>query len=483
MARLSTVCRRPDQVAGRQLRWTGPGAAREWQCRSDLAANALTCATDTARWVTLEGVPVVVTRSLGRGVVATLGFHPSEWRDRDGAATAVLKHLLVWSALAPVAWLDWEGTLVLRMDDPGGAQNVFSRRWRYPKLTERDWAALVGELCSRDARLSIGYIAGWADDGDATRGELAVAGRRVARVAGAVYPSPAVVYRDRTGHAPGTVYDYESEFRGIQTLRAAGAGDVELHGYTHLNPDARAWAASPDRYDDESWYRELGGRAADALALRSADEHPLALGLKAFERHFRVRPTTLICPGDQWTTTALERALQLDLSLVASYYLAIRHRASFCWATHVCAPYLDEPDPEWFAAGLPVVGYFHDREPALEGVAWIRRCLDAWQAAGARRLIDFRELASAISRRLSVARDGGSLHLHIEQGGAPDLVRGLPVAVRADGPIPSSLGTTWNGEEVVLDLEPTSGESGRVTIPGASEPLAAIERRRSSTRR
>ena len=28
-------------------------------------------------------------RSLGRGLLATLGFHPSEWRDRDGAATAV----------------------------------------------------------------------------------------------------------------------------------------------------------------------------------------------------------------------------------------------------------------------------------------------------------------------------------------------------------------------------------------------------------
>jgi hypothetical protein len=483
MARLSNVRRRPDQVAGRWLRWTGPGAGREWRCRSDLTGSALTGAAGTARWLMLEGTPVVMTRSLGRGVVATLGFHPSEWRDGDGAATAAIKHLLVWSALAPVAWLDWEGTLVLRMDDPGGAQNVFSRSWCYPKLTERNWAALGAELCSRQARLSVGYIAGWADDGDPTRGELAVAGRPVRRVAGAVYPSPDVVYRDRTGHAPGTVYDYESEFRGIQALRAAGAGDVELHGYTHLNPDAAAWAASPDRYDEESWYRELGGRAADALAARGADEHPLALGLQAFERHFLTRPTTLICPGDQWTTAALEHALESGLNLVASYYLAIRHRGRFCWAIHVCAPYLDEPRPEWFAAGLPVVGYFHDREPALEGVAWISRHLDAWQAAGASRLIDFRELASAIGRRLSVAHDGRSLHLRVENGGAPDLVRGLPVAVRvADGPVPSILGTTWNGEEILLELEPTGSQSGRVTIPVACEPLAAIERPRAWTR-
>jgi hypothetical protein len=266
-------------------------------------------------------------------------------------------------------------------------------------------------------------------------------------------------------------------------LDIAGAGDIELHGYTHLNPDSGAWAAAPDRYDDESWYRELGCRAADALAARGGDEHPLALALKAFERHFRARPTTLICPGDQWTTTALERALELDLRLVASYYMAIRDRGRFCWATHVCAPYLDEADAEWFAAGLPVVGYFHDREPALEGVAWICRWLDAWQAAGARRLIDFRELASAIGRRLTVAHDGRSLCLRIEHSGAPDLVRGLPVAVRvAEGPIPPMLRTISNGEEMALDLEPTGSESGRVTIPGRSEQLAAVERRRGSTR-
>src|SRR5262249_19774066 len=232
-------------------------------------------------------------------------------------------------------------------------------------------------------------------------------------VGGAVYRSRDVVYRDRAGHAPGTVYDYQSEFRGIQALRAAGAGDVELHGYTHLSPDAAAWAAAPDRYDEESWYRELGGRAADALAARGADQHPLALGLKAFERHFSTRPTTLICPGDRWTTGDLEHALRLGLNLVASYYLAIRDRDRFCWATHVCALYLDEPRASWFAGGLPVVGYFHDREPALEGVAWIRRLLDAWQGAGARRLIDFRELAGAVGRRLWIANDGRSVRLRV----------------------------------------------------------------------
>src|SRR5205823_3751794 len=141
-----------------------------------------------------------------------------------------------------------------------------------------------------------------------------------------------------------------------------------------------AWAQAPDRYEEGSWYRELGRPAAATLAAVPAAEHPLALASAALQHHFGVRPTTLICPGDQWTDAALERALDLGLDLVSSYYLALRDRDRFCWCTHVCAPYLDGPDGTWFAAGLPVVGYFHDREPALEGISWIGNWLNRWQA-------------------------------------------------------------------------------------------------------
>jgi hypothetical protein len=59
---------------------------------------------------------------------------------------------------------------------------------------------------------------------------------------------------------PGTLYDYEAEFCGIQALRAANLGGVEIHGYTYMHPDTAAWAQAPDRYEATSWYRELGTR-------------------------------------------------------------------------------------------------------------------------------------------------------------------------------------------------------------------------------
>ena len=96
----------------------------------------------------------------------------------------------------------------------------------------------------RNGRISVGYVSGWVDSGDVTRGRVKVAGRVPRRVPGQVYPSPLVQYQDLTGYAPGTLYDYEAEFRGIQALRAAGLGDVELHGHTHMHPDSASWVTS-----------------------------------------------------------------------------------------------------------------------------------------------------------------------------------------------------------------------------------------------
>ena len=413
-----------------------------------------------------------MTRPVGRGVITTLGFHPSQARDVDGSATALLKHLLIYSSTMPVAWLDLEGTLVLRMDDPGGAQNVYSRRWSYPKLGEAAWAAIGADLRRRDARLSVCYVAGWVDDGDALRGTLEVGGRRLPRVPGKVYPSPLVKYQDHAGHTPGTLHDYEAEFRGIQSLRTAGLGDVELHGYTHMHPDTEAWAKAPDRYEGwpaTSWYRELGKAAQATLATRPPEKHPLALGVAAFHQYFNVRPTTLICPGDQWTLDVPERALDLGLQMVGSYYLAIRDGARFCWTQHVCAPYLDKPDAAWFDAGLPVVGYFHDYELALEGVPWMSRWLDQWQAAGAKKFIDFRELAAAIGRRLHLEEHDGALHLQVESEGAPALVRPLPVALYVPSKrLPAYVSVLLHDRVLSLPVYPLGDGLGRVLLPCSS---------------
>jgi hypothetical protein len=464
-ANLAGAAAVPAMITGQSLVWTGPGGERRWTSRSTVRSSSLVATAGAETWATLDGQPCVSARRVGPSVAVTLAFHPSEIRDCDPAGTALIKTLLVSGAQRPVAWLDLEGALVLRMDDAGGAQNVHSRSWQYSKLRAEDWSALSRELERLKARLAVGYSAGWVDDGDASRGRLTVGGSDVPREPGRVYPSSLVLYEDRAGNAPGRISDYRSEFRGIQALRHAGLGDVEVHGFTHMHPDGAAWARADDRFDNVSWFRELGHEAQDTIASRPAERHPLALALESLRDQFGVTPTTAICPGDRWTDDTLERALDLDMQFVGSYYLAVRHGPRFCWCQHVCAPYLDTPDAAWFESELPVIGYFHDRDLALEGTAWMRRRLEAWTEAGARRMIDFRELAGALSRTVAIEETNGGLAISIAGAGGTALVKPLPVLFTSDRGCPEHVAVEMEQRRFLLPAEEARAGIGRVFFP------------------
>jgi hypothetical protein len=94
------------------------------------------------------------------------------------------------------------------------------------------------------------------------------------------------------------LHDYEGQYHALSAQQRAGAVDIELHGYTHMNPDHARWALAADRYDNVGWYRELGAHAQPYLATLRAEQHPLALGIAGIEHYFGRRPSTLICPGD-----------------------------------------------------------------------------------------------------------------------------------------------------------------------------------------
>jgi peptidoglycan/xylan/chitin deacetylase (PgdA/CDA1 family) len=369
-------------------------------------------------------------RKVGRGAIATLPFHPSQARDADGAVTARLRRLMIEHAQAPVAWFDHAGTVVLRMDDPGGAQNVWDSRWSYPKLDARQWAAIGAALRRHEARLSVFYVPGWVDDGDPARGALTVGGRAVARRPGAIHPSPLITYTDRAGHAPGRMYDGRAEFASIQKLRKAGLAEVELHGFAHVNPDTAAWARAADRYSSSDWFRELGRNENAALARLPARRHPLTRGIAALKQQFGVTPTTLVAPGDAFTPEAAERAMKLGLRLMSSYYTAIRADGRLAWSQQVCAPYLDTGSKKWLASGLPVIGYFHDKDVVDRGIGWFTESLVQWRRAGARRFIDFRELAAATGRMLSY--DGRKVRIAVDDG-APPPPRALPIRTHRPG--------------------------------------------------
>jgi hypothetical protein len=181
----------------------------------------------------------------------------------------------------------------------------------------------------------------------------------------------------------------------------------------------------------------------------------------------------VISPGEDWTPDVLERALEFHLQLVSSYYLALRDHDRFCWAQHVCAPYLDEPAASWFDSGLPVVGYFHDRDLALGGVKWACRALDRWQDGGAKRFMDFRELAAALCCRFQIREDQGSVRLKVTSDGSLPLVKPLVIALRSCAlPLPTRLSVDYNGRNLTLPVRERHDRIGYVELPrGKSPPL------------
>jgi hypothetical protein len=220
----------------------------------------------------------------------------------------------------------------------------------------------------------------------------------------------------------------------LTTLRTEGLGEVELHGRTDAGPQATA---------------------------RSA--HPLELGLGQLQRLFGVRPTTFVPAGDRFGPEDVEAAFRLGFSFVESYRLALRDGDRFLWTGHVPAPYLDLAAPEWLLAGLPVVGSFRDGDVAVNGIEWLRRHLDAWAAAGAARLIDFRKLASALALDLELGeRDGRQLLTVTTREDAPQPLR--PIPIRVVGVESDVLDVLLDGRGLALPVR-RRGSGARVLLP------------------
>jgi hypothetical protein len=454
---------------GRQLAWVGPGGHAAWTLAGDVEGRELETGRGSEVWATLDGRPVVVARRPGpHGVVATIGLEPADsWVP---AAVAVIKRVLTCGCPLPAAWLDLAGTLILRMDDPGGSPNVHLRSWSYRRLTEAKWRQVGEVLRLRGAHMSVGYTPGWLDDGDTERATLLVGGAEPVRIRGAVHQSAQVVHVDRAGSAPGRVNDYTSEYRGIERLRAEGLVSVELHGYTHMHADAEEWARDPDRYDDIAWYQEFTPESDAVIATRDDREHPLVLGHALLRDTFGVEPTTIVCPGDAWTPASLGHALDVGLRLVSATGLAVRDDDRFCWCAGAATLPLEAPGAQHFAAELPVVGRLHDLEPSTLGVQWLADALDQWRRLGARRLIDFRELSSALALRLRlIPEPGGTWRLELGPNGGGYLPRRLPVLLRFPGGTPSSeVRVKRAGTDLRLPVQALEHGMARVMLPATA---------------
>jgi len=417
-----------EQTTGNRLRWRGNPSV---ECAKPLTLPCLRGSADARPVAWLDEEPIAYETNEGRGKAVVTAFDASELRDHDGAGGALLAGLFSICATHAHATLHWQGVLIPRMDDPGSSEALHHRIYHHTCLDRPQWRDIAEVLRDRHARMSVGYVSGWVDSGD-KEGTLLLDGNETARETGKVHPSPRVCFECRQDGRTAS-YDHREEYHALQDLRREGLLEVEVHGHTHIFPDRSAWLAAPDRFDNRNWFREFGQAAADYLDVHSELPHPLDEALAAFREYFDCIPSTLICPGEVFTQRVLVKALGCGLMQVSSYYLAFRHHDRLCWAQHVCAPYLDQPDPGWFSSGLPVVGCLHDFDIALHGTGWLAECLDRWKDAGCRRIIGLDDLNALLQLRMELAETPRGWLLQLRSDPAWPLPRSFELMLHFPG--------------------------------------------------
>ena len=190
----------------------------------------------------------------------------------------------------------WENRIIMKMDDPGGAQGAWLGHWHYPTLSEEEIEKyLIEPLQKHDAVLNINIVSGFVND--ETR-----------------QTEPA--WQRKFSDAFGTTQDYPSTKRGLDKGLALGVFQIMCHGLTHMQPDLTSapgwWGTAPDQERAQTgWYREF----AD---LRRGKEIPAAEQLwrmrtarKWLEYQFGVTPLEFLQGGGGLSTSYLNNTVRL----------------------------------------------------------------------------------------------------------------------------------------------------------------------------
>ena len=285
----------------------------------------------------------------------------------DDAPSALAR---VRDALGAVVSPDLQGLLVLRLDDPGAAVRVHLDGWKHDDVADVAWTSMFDALRGF-GRASVFCCPGWVDD-------------------------------------HGRVVDSRERNPDVWRVLDRGAADdlwdLECHGYTHMDPDLDAWVSADDRFTSPDWYRELWPPRRIEEPAVAEQESVIAAWQQACGPG-----TSLVAPGEAWGTATVTAARRRGLELFCSWSICRLQAPVPTWGAGIGSPYLDEASVEWFTSGLPVVGYWHDRDMAVHGADWFPQQLTAWRDAGATRAWSFADLATAYRTPVDAALVDGDV--------------------------------------------------------------------------
>jgi hypothetical protein len=299
-----------------------------------------------------------------------------------------------------------ENMVVLRLDDPGSASNMYLEGFIYPEMTVKQWQMVEMTLAKHNAQMTIAYIPAWLDDGDPERGELWINGIPIKkRIPGTIYLSSRVRYYHHPTHQW-----YDLEKQADYLAERSSHLDFQFHGYTHMTPLVDEWLKAPDCYKTDGWHREfLVTEYGDPLGQRPAEvqREIIRRGLEAFYSTFGNRPSVFIPSGHRISYDTPELARQAGFRLFNMWYTTVLNdEGTFTTRLVRTIPtstsdydtvsnYDTVPSP--FHEGFPVVLFFHDHDIVQNNDNWLDAQLKEWQTKGATRFISLAELEWRLS--------------------------------------------------------------------------------------
>lgn len=245
-------------------------------------------ATDVDELATAGTWPQLTARTIdadSRTRAVWIGGHPDYVFHRSPTFIELLQRSLVW-ALGYGVYKDYGHSVVLRMDDPGGAPSAYWGNWHYPQVGQQvinDY--IIAPLQAHTATLGVGFNPGYPW----------IPTRSITRSCGVDFIDPFC-----------TRQNIVSTCAGLRDGIEAGVLEVHSHGLTHMVPDLDTpipgstnwWAGGTcGEWCEWGWYREFCDTRRNKEVDTEIQKSRLITSANWIEEDFEVRPLTFIPPG------------------------------------------------------------------------------------------------------------------------------------------------------------------------------------------
>lgn len=228
--------------------------------------------------------PQVTVRSYpSGGHVAWIGGDYNAMFDSQSIRD-LFRRAITWS-IGYSIYKRWDNDIIMIMDDPGTAQNVWLKSWHYPTLSKETIENyLIDPLQKHDAVLNINIVSGFVNEEKEW-----------------VEPTWQQNFVDEFG----TRQNYVSTKKGIDKGLELGVFEVMCHGLTHMQPDLTEWWDSDlDREKAEvGWYREFGDTRRGKEIPAAEQLWRMKTAKRWIENQFGVTPLEFCAGGNGTSVT------------------------------------------------------------------------------------------------------------------------------------------------------------------------------------